>query len=53
VDTTEVARARVARAVDRRDDSMMNMNGESVLASARQEREKILRRRKVCVSGPT
>jgi hypothetical protein len=56
VDTPEVARAvaaRAARAVDGRDDSMMNMNGESVLASAREEREKILRRRKVCVSGPT
>jgi len=56
VDTPEVASAvaaSAARAVDGSDDSTMKMNGESVLASAREEREKILRRRKVCVRGPT
>lgn len=56
VDTPEVASAVVAsaaRAVDGREDSTTNMNGESELASASEEREKILRRRKVCVRGPT
>lgn len=56
VDTPEVASAVVAsatRAVDGREDSTMNMRGERELASASEEREKILRRRKVCVKGPT
>ena len=56
VDTPEVASAVVAsatRAVDGREDSTMNMKGERELASASEEREKILRRRKVCVRGPT
>jgi len=56
VDTPDVASAVVAsaaRAVDGREDSTMNMKGERELASTSEEREKILRRRKVCVSGPT
>lgn len=56
VDTPDVASAVVAsatRAVDGREDSTMNMKGESELASASEERENILRRRKVCVRGPT
>lgn len=56
VDTPDVASAVVAsatRAVDGREDSTMNMRGERELASASEEREKILRRRKVCVRGPT
>jgi hypothetical protein len=56
VDTPEVASAVVAsatRAVDGREDSTTNMKGERELASASEEREKILRRRKVCVRGPT
>lgn len=56
VDTPDVASAVVAsaaRAVDGREDSTMNMRGESELANASDEREKILRRRKVCVRGPT
>ncbi len=56
VDTPDVARAvaaRATRAVDGRDDSTMKMNGESEPASAREDRENILRRRNVCVRGPT
>jgi hypothetical protein len=56
VDTPDVASAVVAsaaRAVDGREDSTINMRGESELASASEEREKILRRRNVCVRGPT
>ena len=56
VDTPDVASAVVAsaaRAVDGREDSTMNMKGERELASASEEREKILRRRKVRVRGPT
>jgi len=45
--------ARAARAVDGRDDSTMKMNGEREPASAREDRENILRRRNVCVRGPT
>ena len=55
VDTPEVASAVVAsaaRAVDGREDSTMNMKGERELASASEEREKILRRRNVRVRGP-
>ena len=56
VDTPEVARAVVARptrAADGREDSMMKMNGEREVASAREESEKILSLRKVCARGPT
>jgi hypothetical protein len=56
VDTPDVASAVVAsatRAVDGREDSTMNMKGERELASASEDREKILRRRKVRVKGPT
>jgi len=56
VDTPDVASAVAAsatRAVGGRDDSTMKMNGERVPASAREDRENILRRRNVCVRGPT
>ena len=56
VDTPDVASAVAAsatRAVDGRDDSTMKMNGEREPASAREDSENILRRRKVCVKGPT
>lgn len=52
-DVTSAVVARAARAVDGRDDSTMNMNGERELASTREESEKILSRRKVDVRGPT
>jgi hypothetical protein len=56
VETPEVASAVAAsatRAVDGREDSTMKMNGERELASTREESEKILSLRKVCVRGPT